>query len=478
MPALPPVDPWSLIAGALTVFVSATAAGHAVLTKREVRAAIGWTGLIAVVPLIGAILYLIFGINRIQRRAAALGVARPAPRHGAPDVFERLRNSRRGYLIELARYVERTVPTPLLDGNSVAPRPGGGEVYDEMLAAIDGAERSIALVTYIFSNDRTGRRFRDALRAAVQRGVEVRVLIDAVGDRYSWPSMIRSLRRRGVPTASFLRTRWPWRMPYANLRNHRKLLVIDGRVAFTGGMNIRHGHTLAEGCKNPVKDVQFRVEGPVVGSLLEVFAHDWTFATREVLQGLAWFPPLEPRGEVIARAIVDGPDDAFLALQWVLLGALACARRSVRIVTPYFLPEAEVASALGVAAKRGIEVEILLPEKNNLKLVRWASTDLLWQVLEPGCKVFLTKPPFDHSKLMVVDGAWSLIGSANWDPRSLRLNFELELECYDPALAAEIEAIIDAKRQDARELTLADVDGRPLPVRLRDGVTRLFAPYL
>jgi cardiolipin synthase len=150
----------------------------------------------------------------------------------------------------------------------------------------------------------------------------------------------------------------------------------------------------------------------------------------------------------------------------------------VRIVTPYFLPDNGLIASFNVAALRGVAVDILLPRENNLRLVQWASAALLWQVLEHGCRVWSTPPPFDHTKLVLVDGAWALLGSANWDPRSLRLNFELDLECYDRALAASLEELVQSKLKQARPVTLEDVDGRPLAVKLRDGVTRLFSPYL
>jgi cardiolipin synthase len=147
-------------------------------------------------------------------------------------------------------------------------------------------------------------------------------------------------------------------------------------------------------------------------------------------------------------------------------------------VTPYFLPEQPMISALNVAAMRGVAVHILLPEKNNLTLVQWASTAQLWQMLQRGCRIWLTPPPFDHSKIMVVDGVWSLVGSSNWDARSLRLNFEFNVECYDRDLAAELSGLVQSKRSKARETSLAQVDARPLWMRLRDGVCRLALPYL
>ncbi len=473
------------LAAGLSLLLSLLATVHVVLNKRDVRAALGFLGLIWFVPILGTLFYLLLGVNRIQRRGAALPISELAL-SGAQDTYalppHQLEHATPrplpSSLLRLAQVVDKVARRRLLRDNAVEPLIDGDEAYPRMLEAIDAAEHAIALSTYIFDNDPVGRTFADRLGAAVQRGVAVRVLIDAVGARYSFPSIFRELRRRGVPCARFLPTTLPWRMPYMNLRCHRKLLVVDGRVGFTGGMNIREAHVLARARPFPVRDVHFELRGPIVGHLMETFAEDWLFASGEKLTGPAWFPSLRPAGHVLARGIREGPDRDFEKLKWTLLGALGCAERSVRIVTPYFLPDEALVTALDVAAMRGVKVEVLLPSVNNLKLVQWASTATLWQVLRYGVDVWLTPPPFDHSKLMLVDGAWVLLGSANWDPRSLRLNFEFDVECYDPVLGARVDAIIDRKREGARRLTLSDVDARPVPIRLRDGLARLLSPYL
>jgi cardiolipin synthase len=315
----------------------------------------------------------------------------------------------------------------------------------------------------------------EALGEAARRGVEVRVLVDALGSRYTWPPITGKLRRAGVRAERFLPTLMPKRLPFMNLRNHRKILVVDGRVGFTGGMNIR-AHFLPG--EDAARDLHFRLEGPVVGQLQETFAEDWAFTTRERLSGEAWFPALGPTGPVMARGIPDGPDEDFETIRWTLLGALASARDTVRILTPYFLPDQGLITALNVATLRGVKVDLLLPERGNLPFVQWASAAQLWQVMRPGCRVFLTAPPFDHAKLMVVDGVWSLIGSANWDPRSLRLNFEFDVECYDAQLAMRLNALIEERLSRSRLVTLEELNARPLPIRLRDGVARLLSPYL
>jgi cardiolipin synthase len=220
----------------------------------------------------------------------------------------------------LADFIGKVVEKPLVAGNSLKILVNGDEAYPEMLAAIESARVSITLCTYIFDNDAWGRRFADALGKAVARRVKVRVLVDDAGARYSWVPIVKRLRELNVPTLRFLPTLAPWRLMTMNMRNHRKILVVDGRVGFTGGMNIRAGHVLKDRPKRAVQDLQFRVEGPIVGHLQEAFAEDWFFCTRERLHGSPWFPePIAP-ASIIARILVAGPDKNFEKLRWAIQG--------------------------------------------------------------------------------------------------------------------------------------------------------------
>jgi cardiolipin synthase len=475
----PHVVAWGVIA------VSVLASAHAILVKRDTRSTIGWVGLIWLSPVFGALAYFLLGVNRIRSRATQLraGVTRAAlANRAAIPGAERLADAigpDRVPLRSLATLVGRITDRPLLDGNLIEPLVGGDQAYPLMLEAIQSARRSIALASYIFDNDPTGRQFADALAAAVARGVQVRVLIDGIGSSYTIPSIVGVLAAKGVRVERFLPTSVPIYFPYANLRNHRKIMVVDGTIGFTGGLNIRDGCWLAHHPAHPVRDMHFRLRGPVVAHLLEVFIEDWAFAADETLTGPAWAPGLGSAGTALARGIRFGPDDADIGrIKLVLVGALTAAQRSVRIMTPYFLPDDAICQALDVAAARGVQVDIVLPEHNNLALVGWASTALLWQVLGRGCNVWMSPPPFDHTKLMVVDAAWAMFGSGNWDDRSLRLNFEFNVETYDRELAGRLDRQIADVIARSRRKTLADVDARSLPVRLRDGIARLFSPYL
>jgi cardiolipin synthase len=478
-------DVWPFLATALDLAIALPVSIHAVLYKRDTRAAVAWVGFIWLVPLLGALLYVLLGVNRIRRRARSLRAGRPhAKRPSTPfecpvSKFPQLLGPSAAHLAALANVVTGATGRPLLYGNRITPLHNGDQAYPAMIKAIDEAHDSVLFGTYIFDNDRAGALFLQAFRRAVDRGVEVRVLIDDLGARYSWPSVIGGLRDAGARIGRFLPKLFPTRFRFANQRNHRKIMVVDGRVGFTGSMNVREGCLLELRPRHPVQDLHFRIEGPAVADLQEVFIEDWAFTTGEFLQGQRWFPPPAATGNTLARGIADGPDENFERLRMTLLGALSVARSSVFVVTPYFLPDATLINSLNVAAMRGVAVNIVLPEENNLRIVQWASTAQLWQVLERGCRVWLTPPPFDHTKLMIVDGAWVLLGSSNWDPRSLRLNFEFDLECYDRELAESLQQWLhDERLRHARTLTLAEVDGRRFPVKLRDGLVRLLSPYL
>jgi cardiolipin synthase A/B len=468
---------------AFDIAVSGAASAHVILNKRDTKSAIGWIGLIWLSPLLGTGLYVLLGINRITRKARSLrrGQARhenPPARPCPPELLEQTLTPANQHLVPLARLVEGVARQPLLAGNEVEILDGGDQAYPAMVRAIDEATRSITLSTYIFNNDRAGTLFVDALGRAVARGVEVRVLIDGVGKRYSWPSVIGPLKRAGVPVAVFLPTFTAVWFPYFNLRNHRKILVIDGRVGFTGGMNILEDYSPEFEPRRPKRDLHFRIRGPAVSHMQRVFADDWIFSTDEPLRGEPWFPAIDEVGEVLARGVSDGPDDDRDNLLNTILGALSCAESSVAIVTPYFLPDSRLVSALELAVLRGVRVDILLPRENNHKLVQWAATAELGNVLGGGCHVWSSPLPFDHSKLMIVDRTWTFLGSANLDPRSLRLNFELNLECYDLELAARLDRWFRERLRDAVLVTADSIEGRSLPVKLRDGTARLLSPYL
>ena len=471
---------WSIGAGAVAHSVLALLVTlHVLRKKRDVGAAIAWMGLVWLSPFIGSGLYFAFGINRVQRRARRLR------RRGrrAPDAPARRRGTpQSNHLAALERAAGRITGRDMTPGNSVRILRSGDEAYGPMIAAIDAARHSVALASYIFNVDESGETFIAALVRAHERGVAVRVLIDGIGGGYFLSPAWRRLRRAGVPAARFLRSSLPWRMPILNLRNHKKILCIDGLVGFTGGLNIADENLRSAGMKRAVRDTHFRFEGPVVEQLNEAFAEDWFYTTAEDLDGEAWFPETIPApgagsGDVSARVVTSGPDDDFEKIELVVLHAISCARKSIKILSPYFLPHDGLITALQLAAMRGVEVDILVPATTDHPLVDWARRAQIRPLVQyEGCQVFLSPPPFEHSKLMVIDEIWGLIGSANWDARSFRLNFELNVEVHDGELVRRISEAIDRRR--GPELTADQFERYPFLKDLRDNAARLMLPYL
>ena len=455
----------------LAIAIAVTA--HVLLTKRDVGAATGWIGLAWISPIIGGPLYFVFGINRVQRRAARI---REQRRYSAIADAEPPSVDRDDHLAPLEVAARRLTGRPSLDGNKVALLQNGDEAYPRMLAAIAAATKSVALSTYILRNDATGGRFIDALIAAQGRGCEVRVLIDGIGGGWFASGAYRRLRRARVPVARFMHSLWPWRMPFLNLRTHKKVLVLDGRHGFAGGMNIAGENVMARRPRHPVRDSHFAFEGPVIAQLVDAFARDWEFVAGETLDGDLWFPELRPDGEAVARVVTSGPDQDLEKIEFLTMQAVSRARSSVQVMTPYLLPDERLITALALAAMRGVAVDIVVPAHSNHRVVDWAMRANIGPVLQAGVRVWRNPPPFDHSKIMVVDGTWCLIGSANWDMRSLRLNFELNVEIYHDALAERLCALMHANR--GTPLTLAELDRRMLPVRLLDAAFRLLLPYL
>jgi cardiolipin synthase len=460
-----------LVAGLL---IAAAISLHVLRTKAEVRVAAGWIGLAWFSPFLAGAAYLLLGINRVQRRArrmrrgakpSAPGTPSLPPSPVEPSPLEPLR-----------RGISAITGRPIAPGNAIRILRNGDAAYPAMLAAIAQAARSIALSTYIMRDDAIGKIFVDALRQAQARGVSVRVIVDGVGSGWIISSAYQHLRRAGVPAERFMHSAMPWHMPFLNLRTHKKILVVDGLEAFTGGINIADQNILADHPAHPVQDMHFHLRGPVVAQLVEAFAQDWSFVNGERLHGPAWFPPLAPAGPAAARVVTAGPDEDLENIEFAVMQAIACARRSICVMTPYFLPDQSVMIALALAAMRGVDVEVIVPERSDNRLVDWATRENVAPFLQAGGRIWLSPKPFCHSKLMVVDGDWSLIGSSNWDMRSFRLNFELCVEVYDRDLADALAALMEPGRGHA--LTARHLRARTLPARLRDATVRLFLPYL
>ncbi|MDR6181736.1 cardiolipin synthase [Asaia bogorensis] len=446
---------------------------HVLRTKQNTAACAGWIGVSWLMPIFGALLYLMFGINRVRRLARRL-VSDHHWRGRGPAFHARQRME--GDFAPLARMIGKLTERPLLGGNSVDCLHDGDNIYPRMLQDIASAQVSILLCSYIFRADRIGEQFVDALAAAQARGVAVRVLVDGIGGGYFRSGIHKALRVRGIPCERFMHSLLPWKMPFINLRNHRKILVVDGRTGFMGGLNIGEENLRRLRIKHPVADTHFRLQGPIVHQLTEAFARDWSFTCGEELDGKIWFPELDRAGDIPMRIVTSGPDNDLEKIEFSMLQAIALSRRSVRLMTPYFLPNERLVSELCLAALRGVQIDIILPRRSNHRLIDYARDASLAPFLKAGCHVWMNRPPFNHAKLLVVDEEWSFVGSSNIDARSLRLNFEINLEIYSASVAQSLDSFME--RHKAGRLTHHALDSLRAWRKTRNAAVRLFMPYL
>jgi cardiolipin synthase A/B len=465
--------PWVL--PPLLLSMAVLAAGHALLNKRDPKSAFGWIAFCIILPLAGPVIYLIFGINRVRTRA------------------------QREYLTKVSRDSLQTVPDPtdtsyrpLSTVGETLTRKGlsactsldilenGEQLYPAMLDAINGARHRVLLASYIFDNDTSGLQIADALQAAIARGVTVKVMIDGLGEFMSLPRVGRQLKRRGIEFVRFNPIKMFPPSLNINMRNHRKLLIVDGLTAFTGGQNIGNRH-LASRTDNPhrVLDIHFRLHGKIVDELEWAFWQDWYYCRGEKqIDSFRGSNVNNPDARTWGRIVLDGPNKDLDKLNHLLVGVISAAKQRVLIMTPYFLPPFDIIAALIAAHLRGVEVQILLPGKNNIAVAHWAMQNSLRQLLDAGLDIRYQPPPFIHSKLLMVDNTYTLIGSANIDPRSLRLNYELGVELFSADVNAELGQYFAERAVRSERISAEQIRKRSLPVRLRDSFFWLFSPYL
>lgn len=459
--------------------ISFAAAGHVLLTKRDPRAALGWTVALVFLPVAGLIVYLIFGIGRAQSRAEKIMRRKADISRQYAQVEDRLKDTTLTLpeAQELANLSKKLTGMPLCGGNEITPLHNGDEAYPAMLAAIEAARQHVFLSSYIFNYGVAAREFIGALDAAHKRGVDVRVLVDGVGSLYSWRKPVKILAGLGVKTTRFRPIRLFPPNFSINLRSHRKVLVCDS-TGFTGGMNISDGNLLklTKKKKDKIQDVQFRCRGPIVSELRRAFLLNWSFCTGE-------FTPIAPldeseHGSCACRVIVDGPGNDGDALNDIICGAINMAHKTVTIMTPYFLPTSTLMAALRSAGQRGVDVRVILPGHNNLAYMSWAIERILPELIRAGVRVWHQAPPFAHTKLLAVDGFYSLVGSANMDSRSLLLNFEMNMEIYDRAFHDRLAGFMLSTLAKGYEVTLAELNALSVAARLRNAAIWIFSPYL
>lgn len=450
--------------------------------KREPSAALGWSLAIVLLPLLGSLLFLCLGLTRLPRRLRRKVVHRAGfsdhrSAHAEPQPDDAT--------VQVGAPWARAVPMlvalgepPVRAGNAVSLLPQGEAAFERILAAIEAARHHVHIEMYIFRNDELGRRFLKLLVHKAQAGVEVRLLLDYVGTLARW-TLLRRLRRAGGQGAVFLPL-WAIGKRFApNLRNHRKIVVCDGRVGFFGGLNVGEEYTGRKKAGRTWCDAHVEVRGPAVGDLQTVFEEDWDFATGQLLEGACYFPDMEAAGEATVQIISGGPDRDVNPVREAWLFAIMRARKRLCIASPYVIPDLAFRDGLKTAARSGVEVVVVTqswPPDNYLAEL----CGCYWfeEMLEAGVRIFRYAPGMMHAKLVVADGVVAAVGSANLDNRSLALNFELAGLFAGPAEVAAVAAHFDDMLAQSREIELEAFRARSRLRRGAESLARLLAPLL
>jgi cardiolipin synthase len=367
---------------------------------------------------------------------------------------------------------------PIIEGNKVETLLNGDQIFPAMLAAIRGAKKTITFETYIYWSETIGEEFSEALAERARAGVKVHVMLDFIGSIKMKDEAMQKMRDAGVQLQRYHKPAW-WKLARLNNRTHRKLLVVDGTVGFTGGVGIADQWRGNAQDENHWRDTHFRVEGPVVGQIQAVFTDNWLKATGVVLDGAAYFPPLRPAGTMPAQMFSSSPTGGSESMHLMYLMAITAARRSINLSASYFVPDELTMRALTAAAKRGVKVRIITPGKEiDSDVVRLASRERWGDLLKAGIEIAEYQPTMYHVKALIVDSLMVSVGSTNFDNRSFSINDEANLNVLDADFARAQDAIFDQDWQRARRMTLAAWHNRSWTEKLSGEIASLLGSQL
>ena len=471
------------------LYVMIVAATIAVIIhdKREPVKALAWITVIALLPFAGIILYVVFGRNHRKEKLFN--------RKEIKDIeqLERMCTEQLRQMADpdakLRRAIadNRDIITLLLNNNKavltirnrVKVLNNGKETFAALLAALKSATESIHIEYYIFENDRIGNKIARILIEKARKGVEVRFVYDDVGSWGLKAKFTRTLRKAGVKVGCFMPVAFPWLTSSVNYRNHRKIVVVDGRVAFTGGLNIADRYMLRRGKNGLWRDTHLQIEGEAVATLQAVFVTDWYFVSKEqLLDTQKYFPKQDVEEESPLQIASSGPDSDWASIMQAFFSAIVHAQRYIYISSPYFLPNEAILTALKVAALSGIDVRLMIPSRSDSKIVYWATRSYVSELIDAGINVYMYRKGFNHSKVIVIDGAFSAVGSANMDVRSFEDNFEVTAMMYDHRIARELETCFLQDLGHSTLITRRMWDERPNLHAFYEAMSRLLSPLL
>ena len=489
--------PWLSWGAAFHVALFGLVTAHALRHRRRADSTLLWLFVTWSLPVIGALLYAAFGVDRVPRERWQRGVQRRVRMDGARDAtpddvlpeayWRSMGRAAATPADEWTRELDRPLAAmlenyPLLGGNRITPLLTGDVAFPKMLDAIREARHHVHLQSFIVGNDAVGREFMEAVAAKAREGVRVRVLYDRFGSSHAlWGGLFRKYRKTpNLAIAGWTQSNLFRKQLHFNLRNHRKALIVDGRIGFMGGVNLNE-YSRSDDGQPAIQDYHFRLLGPVVQELQYSFLRDWHVMTEEdpeKLLSAEHFRRLHEEGPVLARVVNSGPSSDLRVAVDVFFNAVNEAREQVFILTPYFLPSEDLLRALRLAALRGVRVQLVVPEKSNHWYTTWAGRATYEDLLESGVRIFERPRPFMHAKAMVVDDRMGIVGSANWDFRSLYSNYETLLTAYDRDFAATLKRLMNEDLNVSREVEWPAFKNRPVHHRYLENACGLLAPLL
>lgn len=464
------------------------------IQRRPPTTTLAWLIAFIALPFISAVFYFVFGPRKLKRRRMRRGLAKDLAARLAPDTAEAMPETlaSRYWLTGLAKVGSHGGDGPPRAAKRVRLFASGDDTYVAIEAAMREARETIHLEYYIFEPDAIGTRWRDLLTERASAGVAVRLLVDALGSKNCKADFWRPLEAAGGEVRQFNPPRlFSFGLGKINFRTHRKIVVIDGAWAFTGGINVTKGNSGMSSGSSAWRDTHMEIVGPPAIDLQLVFLEDWLFAGANNVRSAhrdqalidtpqdieRWFPPIAAETGPWVQIIDSGPDEVYADIQRFYFTAISSARRRVWITTPYFVPDEAIVTALATAAARGVDVRLILPQRGDSLLVTAAAYTFAEEVAAEGVAVFEYGPRMIHAKTMVIDDELAVVGTANIDNRSFRLNFEVIAAIYDTAFTAELASVFESDLLDAKPLALSAAKQRFLP-RLLSSAARLFAPLL
>jgi len=453
------------------------------LENRNPVKSLSWILVLIFLPVLGIIIYLYLGQDyRKQKIVAKRSIRRlhdrPKMHLEELDVENSSLSPHSKHLIQL---LQKNSEASAFKDSRVTLYTNGVDTFQALFAAIESAKKEIHVEFYIIENDTLGKQFRELLMRKAKEGVRIRLIFDYVGSFHFKRGPQNELRAAGVELFAFLPAHFKItiRKNRINYRNHRKIVIIDGKVGFTGGLNIADRY-LTGNKLGFWRDTFIKIQGPAVHGLQNAFLTDWFFVSRQLLSGDRYFPPIPPFPEQnnVVQIVTSGPDSDWENIMQGIFVAITSATQYVYVQTPYFMPTDVIMSALQTAALGGVDVRVMMPERTDTPMTQSCSYSNITQSLEAGVKIYLYRKAFMHSKAIVIDDHLSTVGSSNMDFRSYEQNFELNAFIYDDNIAEKLKEIFLTDQEMCTEITLNEWRNRPLWTRVKESVSRLFSPLL